>query len=424
MTPARGSSKPWSTSERALIDEVEPALSKALQLKAWWERTEGRETQRFQLVRAFERPDVGYSYFARPPLNGKTYPVMGDLQNLFYDQPKSEGSKQVSAEWMCAQIREFTLRYFLRVLQSRSPEAFPNTSREMPGWLRPLSWCPQKNTSLHGFGYRQLYYKLRSDGSVRRFPASEQKRIIDLRELVDTYEWIVVVIRIFDFDLAFRPLGPNLPSIDIPLREQQYAVISRDLLVDADRPRPGLLGEYGIGYALIPNPDPDHVLAYGPGSFEAGFQLMHFQVLTSGEVRVILHFMVNRPQRLLNISQNPLKWGLEVASLVPGMSASRAMAPMHALLDSLPGRNFSISPLFSSIALLNLVTGGLAGRKLCISKEQLEKDMLVKHFQQTFETIETTLFIWRLVPDWLDREALPAWARTGSLFPSQMAAAR
>jgi hypothetical protein len=39
--------------------------------------------------------------------------------------------------------------------------------------------------------------------------------------------------------------------------------------------------------------------------------------------------------------------------------------------------------------------------------------MLVKHYQQTHETLEGSLFTWRQVPDWLDRDALPHWVLTG-----------
>ena len=41
-----------------------------------------------------------------------------------------------------------------------------------------------------GFGFSQLYYKLR-DGGVARFPPEQEFAIVDVRELYSRYEWIV-----------------------------------------------------------------------------------------------------------------------------------------------------------------------------------------------------------------------------------------
>ena len=404
-----------SAQDHVILRQVEPALATGLRLRQWWDETQGEELQRFELVRTIGKPDRGFSFFGAAPLDQSTLPVMGDLQNLFYDRPKTPGSVAVSAHWMNEQIRELVLRYLLRILQSRRPQAFADESRAVPRLLRPISWCPEPRKTFQGFGYRQLYFKMQGSGEVGKFIGPEQWRIIDLRRLLDTYEWVVVLIRIFDFDLDFHPLGHNFPGIDIPLREHQYAVLSRGFLTDRQHPEPGALGEFGLGYALLPRPIPERsVLAYGPGNFQAGFQQFNFRVLESGIVRVFLRFMVNRPQRLVNLSIDPLDWAFELAARFPNTRAHRTVESWRRAFDRLPGRGLTVSPIFSSLALLNLLTRGQAAERLCISKQQLEKDMLIKHFQQTFDTIEATLFVWRQVPNWLDRQALPAWIRAGT----------
>jgi hypothetical protein len=83
------------------------------------------------------------------------------------------------------------------------------------------------------------------------------------------------------------------------------------------------------------------------------------------------------------------------------------------LLDRLPFRTAGFDPITAYIAAANLVTGGMAARELCVSREQLEKDFLVQHFGQHYEMLSGSLLTWRRVPDWLDAAALPAWVTTG-----------
>lgn len=402
--------------DRAIIGHVENALANGLQLKKWWERTDTANSyaDRFETVSTFNRPDQSFAFFDQALQNGHSLPVMGDVVDLLYDRPKSSAESRAAAG-MQEQIREFILHYFMRVSDFRRPQAYISSENPAPSpFLRPFSWCPEELPARQGFGYAQVYYKLRASGQVGKFPEEKRFAIVDVRELEQEYEWIVLRTRLFDFNLTFRPLGPELPQVEIPLREHQWAVLSRDFILNEDHPEPGVLGKYGYGYAVFKDPADRSLLAYGPGQFDTGFQLFNFRVLESGEARVRLVFVVNRPERILNLSLDHVTWSLTLADLVSFGLSSRLLAPMKGVLDQLPFRGGGVDPAFSSIALLNLLTGGLSARELCISRQDLEKYFLVQHFMQNYDLIVGSLQTWRQIPDWLaGEENLPSWVVTG-----------
>src|SRR5262249_12883045 len=263
----------------------------------WWEQTDATNSyaDRFETASTFNRPDHSFAFFDQAPLNGQPLPVLGDVMDLYYDRPKSP-TKLGVGEWMQDQLREFILHYFMRISDFRRPQAYISSGHTAPPpFLRPFSWCPEEDPARQGFGYAQLYYKLRESGQLGKFPEEQRFAIVDVRELSQTYEWIVLRIRIFDFNLSLRPFGPELPRVEIPLHEQQWVVMSPDFILNEDHPEAGVLGKYGYGYAVLKDPTDRGLLAYGPGQFDVGFQLFNFRVLESGEVRVQLVFVVNRP---------------------------------------------------------------------------------------------------------------------------------
>jgi hypothetical protein len=401
--------------DRAILDNVDSALANGRALKRWWEQTDAANSyaDRFETVSTFNRPDHSFAFFDHAPLHVQTLSVMGDVMDLLYDRPKSPAGVG-TAEWMRDQLREFILHYFMRVSDFRRPQAYIDPDRPAPPpVLRPFSWCPEPMPAFQGFGYAQVYYKLRDSGRIGKFPEEERFAIIDIRELAQKYEWVVLRIRIFDFHLTFRPFGPELPQVDIPLRTQQWAVISHDFILNEDHPEPGVLGTYGYGYAVLADPTEQGALAYGPGHFDAGFQLFNFRVLESGEARVKLVFVVNRPERILNLSFNPVTWSFALADLGSFGLTSCLFAPVQRVLSQLPFSAGSLDPVFSSIDILNGLTGGLAAQELCISRAALEKEMLVQHFMQNYELITGSLLTWRQIPNWLDSAALPGWVITG-----------
>jgi hypothetical protein len=381
---------------------VERALADGLQLKEWWGRvdTVNGYSEPFEVVRTFNKADRALGFFERAPLSGRQFPVMGVVQESFFDQPKHAPGEAVRAE-----LREFVLRYFLRVSDLRLPEAEADPGRRGDPFLPGLSWCPRPRPNRIGFGFSQLYYKLRGSGRVGKFPEAQEFAIIDLRQLGSTYEWVVLKVRLFDFNLTFRPLGPDGVALVLPLFEENYLVLSADFVTNRDGPAPGVLGEYGLGYALIQYVARPGVLAYGPGRFRAGFQLITFQVLDGGETHARLAFVVNQPEQILRLPLDPLSWGLRLADLMSLGQGARLFAPLRGWLDRLPGNGFD--PLGGYIALANLATAGLAARELCVSREQLKKDFLVQHFMQHYQMLTGALLTWRRVPDWRDEAAIP-----------------
>jgi hypothetical protein len=402
---------PLTDQDRAVLEKVDRSLADALALNEWWKQIDAANgyAERFELVRAFNPPVASFGFFDQVSLSGRTLPVMGVVEEMLYDQPKQAPSEKVRDEF-----REFILHYFLRVSAFRQPEAYLEMGlRSPPPLLQPFSWFPEKEERRAGFGYSQLYYKLRSSGLVAKFPGLEEFAIVDLREIGEKYEWIVAKVRIFDFNLTFKPLGPDLPQLVLPLREESYLVVSRDFILNEDNPVAGVLGRYGIGYAFIKDPTARGLLAYGPGLFDAAFKRINFEVLDSGETRVHMVFVVNRPQRILNLSLDPIGWTFRLADLMSFGLSSQVFAPVKVALERLPFRADGFDPLTTYISLANLLTSGLAAKEFGVSKEQLEKDFLVQHFMQHYQMIVGSLLTWRHIPDWLDAAMLPSWVVTG-----------
>jgi hypothetical protein len=408
-TAAGSGSFTWE--ERNLLSQVDRCLAEGIAIRDWWlwAAATGNIPDRFELSQVPNRPDKGYSFFATAPLPSGPLPVMGDVPNVFYDQPKGRWDLR---HWT-ANVREFALRYFTRISSFELPqEVVPEGTPSLPPPFDLLSWCPRVFVTKEGFGYQQLYYKLRATGEIGRFPEAESFAIVDQRELATKYEWVVANVDIFNFVLSFPP-NPDLPRFGFPMKQSQYIIFSDAFLVDETAPAPDVRGRYQFGYAMLKPRHDDSILVYGPGQFDAGFQLFTFTVQDDGTVRVNMPFVVNRPTQILSISLDPLDWAIRGAEILTGGLAKPLLEPLHALLDDLPWRPGSFDPVFASIDLLNLATLGQASRQLCISKDQLEKFFLVFHFEQYYTMITGSLLTWRQVDDWLDPANIPLWVKTG-----------
>jgi len=400
--------------DRIIIQRVDSYLSAGLALKRWWNETYSTNgfRQQFELQRVFNRPDRSFGFFDEVNLDGGTLPVMGSFQDMFYDQSRTPTSLQrEAAQWMRAQVREFALRYFMRVSDFRQPEAYVESRQSSPRhFLEGFSWCADQDVLRQGFGYSQLYYKLRENGQVGKF--QDEYAIIDLRELGRKYEWVVAKVRIFDFKFTFSPFGPDGPELALPLTEASYLVLTDDFISNEEEPAPGVLGQYGLGYAFIKDPS-QSLFAYGPGQFDAAIETINFQVLESGEVRVSMVFVANRPERIANVSLDPVNWGFRFADLFSSGLSSRLLAPVKGAFERLATSAASFDPVSAYISLVNALTGNWARQDLCVSREQVEKKLLAQHFMQHYATVVGSLLTWRRIPDWLDTARLPGWVVTG-----------
>jgi hypothetical protein len=398
-----------SEEDRDLLGKVEPALDAGRALQSWWEQADAEKQYQssFPLTRAFNQPETSFGFFSQASIHGRNLPVMGTVEEMLYDQPKHSNRERLRDEF-----REFVLHYFLRVTDFREPKASVNPgSSNLPEWLRDLGWCPDSDFVSTGFGYSQHFYKKRGSGEVGKFSQEQRFAIVDLRKLTKEYEWIVVKVRIFDFDLKLTPFGRNRPQAVVPLREESYLVLSSDFLKDETNPSPEIAGSYGFGYAFIKHPPAGGVLAYGPGLFDAAFKRITFSILRNGQTRVHLAFVANRPTRLLNFPF--FNWTMRLADVASLGMASRFLSSPDAGNGAEPPSH-DFDPLLASITLANLFTGGRAAEDLCVSREQLEKDMLLQHFRQHYQMLLGSLFTWRQIPDWQDGDGLPAWVISGT----------
>jgi hypothetical protein len=401
---------PLTDQDHAIIGRVESTLADGLALKRWWEGTDALDSysERFELVRQFNQSGTSMGFFGRAALGDRMLTVMGSIEDSLYDQ-----RKQLASERALSEFREFILHYFMRISSYRQPETYIRSGRPVPsGYPRGLSWCTERETSRVGFGFSQHYYKLRGSGVIDKFRESEEFAIVDLREIGERYEWIVVKVHIFDFNLIFRLFGFDEAQLAVPLNEETYLVMSRDFIVNQESTQPGVLGRYGFGYTFIRN-QTQGVIAYGPGQFDAAIELINFRVLESGETRVHTVFVANRPERILSVSIDPITWSFGLADLMSFGLISTLFAPIKSVLGRLPLRLSSFDPLSAYISLADELTGGAAAEGLCVSKEQLEKDFLVQHFMQHYRMIVGTLLTWRQIPNWLDSTRLPEWVVSG-----------
>ena len=347
-------------------------------------------------------------------------PVMGNVQEMFYDQTRAPASLgQDSAEWMREQLREFVMKYFLRITSFRQPGAYVDAAYPIPPpALARLSWCPTNTVDRVGFGFTQLFHKSACSGEVRPFPGYDRYAIVDQREVGKIYEWLVLKVRIFDFNLNLRPLGESGPELVFGANEESYLVINKSFVTYNEHLPPelgsqygGVLGDYGVGYAFVKSPTTGP-FRYGPGEFDAAVELINFRVYRTGYISVRMIFIANQPTGISNLVIDPVNWGFRLADFFSLGAASRLLTPAQQVLGQLP-LQISLDPVRYYVSAANLLSGGYAARNLCISIEQLEKFFLLIHFQQHYQTVAGSLLTWRLVRDWLDPKDIPAWIISG-----------
>ena len=411
-----------SSEQQAVLDSAELYLQRGLDLKRWWDRAWASRCfgQSFPLSTSYHRPDASFGFFDVATVQGREMPIMGNYQSLLYDQPKSPGADRgLAARYLRDQMHEFVLRYFMRISSFRQPQAFVPVSGvpqpPPPRLLQPFSLCFEETPAAVGsvgFGFSQLFFKRADNGEIGAFPETIQKAIVDLREIGPKYRWTLLYVDIFDFNFKLQPFGPETPSLVFPLPEGSYLIMDRAFVTHEDDPAPGVLGRFGFGYSFIKNPSPS-VIAYGPGEFDAAIELINFTIYADGRVRSEAIFVVNRPTQIAAIPLNPLVLAEQAASLATLGTSRYFLGPLAETIRRLPFADASFDPVSATIALVNLLSGGLAAQTLCISMQQFEKIFLVKHFMQHYQTLEGSVQTWRQIPNWLDTANLPLWVVTG-----------
>ena len=402
--------------ERGIIQSAAGFLADGLSLKKWFEAAEATDgfSGRFDSLHTFNRPDASYAFFGEAPLERGNMPVMGLVDEVFYDCVKaSDGERAAAVSKMKEQVREFALRYFLRVSDYRQPERFPDpTADQVPPYLRALSWRAEQEIHRSGMEFTQCFYKSKSTGKIGKFPKEVESAVSDVRQVGRKYDWIILRLKIFDFTVTMKPAGDDGPQFMVPLKEESYLILSREFITDRANPEPGVAGEYGFGYAFVQNPHRGP-FAYGPGEFEAAFQTINFRVLNTGEVRVRMPFVSNRPSKITHFSIDPVGWGLSLAGYLPfGVGASIAEPMKKAWNQVSSALGDSVDPVVAGINLAKWVSMGQSEKQLDITLDQLNRGFLVRHSIQHYTTLAGSLRTWRQIPNWLSKE-LPEWVVTG-----------
>lgn len=401
--------------DRWIVENAERFLSDGLALKRWFEdreRSEGYAS--FDLVQTYNRPDRSSGFFGKAPVGPRSMPVMGVIDEVFYDQPKASGRSRVqSAKWMRDQIREFVMRYFLRVSDYRRPQVVADAGGGvLAGLLEPISWRPSEEVERDGMGFSQIFGRRIGGGRFERFPQKEQSQVIDLREIGSTYETLILRLQVYQFNVAMRPLGASAPQFLVPLKEESFLIVTPEFVRSVDDPEEGVLGEYGFGYAFIKNPGRGP-FAYGPGEFEAAFQTITFRVLEGGETWVRMVFVSDQPRKIMNLTLDPVQWSFTLADLMSFGQASRILAPFKSVLEQMPFRDFNLDPTVPALDWMNTLTAGQASEQLSFSRDELYRGFLRRHSLQHYQTVLGSLRTWRQIADWLDEGGLPEWVRRG-----------
>ena len=98
--------------DRLILDSLDGFYADGLALKKWWEQAEAADgfTDTFEVVYTLNRPDSSRGFFGEAPLDRGTMPVMGVVDEVFYDQPKTAASwSEAAAQRTRDQLREFVL---------------------------------------------------------------------------------------------------------------------------------------------------------------------------------------------------------------------------------------------------------------------------------------------------------------------------
>lgn len=415
--PANGEDSALTEEDLEVIAGAQRALDSGVELKKWWEKVDraDREGQdayegKFEEASVHRRPeDHSFGFFETAELAGGKTKVIGNVQEQLFHRPKAG-----TPELVQNQIREFVLRYFMRVSVYRTPQPHPEQSEALGPLVRFSRHPTADDYKLQGFGYSQRYFKRNDEGEVRKFKEAEQNVMLDLRKVREDYEWTIIRNPIVDFAMNIRPLGVRGPELKLPIpTATNWVVMSPDTITIDENPGMGLLGRYGIGYAFMKEPGEPGMFAYGPGQLEPTVQTLVWEVHENGDVIVRMSFVSTAPKGLLNFSMNPLDWGFMATELLTAGQFSSYLAPFRRAVKSLPFSKLTFDPVFPAVNAMNVMTLGAAKRQLGISQDDMNKTLTYAHFLQHYNAVLGSRQTWEMFSDWTDKTKLPEWVRKG-----------
>jgi len=408
--------------DAAILPHIPRADRLGRELKDWYEDMAGRDafTDEFKLLKFFGASgdsDCGYIETADLP-SGK-YEVMGEIQDLLFDSTRSTSAKppaKAELEKINEQLREFALHYFMRTTAPRAAIAEPVKSHPAP-FLKWLDQAPRMNDEREDIGFFQLYGQRIGTQEIEVFKKSEQSAVMDMRDLVKDYDWVLVKARLFDFQLLFNVLPPVLgfqfPFAFEDTQEFLYGLVTPAFFCDEQKPRKGVLGEYGMGFALVAPPADQSPLTVGPEVFTMGMNYFRFIVYETGEIRTTVTFACNQLKGLMPLPVSPINWGLMGFDVLTDGRASKLLEPLTKGADKLPLGKARFDPVLTTIKTMNRVTGGALGRDYGISTDNIFKWILRKHGTVFNQQMSEAGRVWRAFPDWLATDELPLYIRHG-----------
>lgn len=394
------------------------------ELKEWYEDTAERDafTNSFPLLKFFgssDDSDLGFIESAKLP-SGR-FDIMGEKQDLLFDGTRSASAsaKAPSAEEVenvNEQVREFALRYFMRVTAPRAAVAEPVKSHPAPflGWM---DIAPRMSDEREDIGFFQLYAQHAGSNKLEVFGKADQPAVVDMRELGKTYDWVLVKARLFDFQLLFDVLPPfmgfRFPFALLDHQEFLYGLLTPAFVCDEKNPRPGVVGEYGMGFALVAPPPGQSPMTVGPEVFNMGMNYFRFIVHETGVVRTTVTFCCNQLAGICPLPVSPVNWGLLAFDLMTAGYASSLLRPLTEEANRLPMAQARFDPVLESVKTANRVTGGALGRDYGISTQNIFKWILRKHGTVFNHQMAESARVWRCFPDWLAAASLPESVRRG-----------
>src|SRR5690349_5633765 len=178
------SALPIDAADIAAMSAAESSVIVGRDLAAWWSRAGWSDRASVFPLTAVNASETATGFFTVADLPTMTLPVMGVTQEVVYDNLRREGGTRA------AELREFVLRYFLRLRDLRETSAYVPPAAGVSS-ASVLSWCPTTEAHYAGFGYSQRYYRRAGTHLVGKFRENEQRAIIDLRDLRSAYDWII-----------------------------------------------------------------------------------------------------------------------------------------------------------------------------------------------------------------------------------------